>query len=190
MATSFPSSLDSFTNPSASDALDSVSVPHAAQHANLNDAMEAVQAKLGVGAGTIGEWQTWTPTFSEVTAQPSVIAAYAEVNKTVFWVCHFNLNGASLTAGGLNMSPPVEPADRLTVNYQPNGYGWVRPTGGGSWYTGTALAIGGSLDAIYFYTPSLISSVYLNPADNIDATTPITWTSSGYAWFTGWYEAK
>ena len=53
MATNFPTSLDSFTNPSAADALDSVSVPHADQHANLNDAMEAVQAKLGVGAGTV-----------------------------------------------------------------------------------------------------------------------------------------
>jgi len=64
MATSFPSSLDSFTNPSASDALDSVSVPHADQHANLNDAMEAVQAKLGTGAGTIGTWTTFTPTWT------------------------------------------------------------------------------------------------------------------------------
>ena len=53
MATSFPTSLDSFTNPSASDALDSVSVPHADQHSNLNDAVEALQAKVGVDGSTV-----------------------------------------------------------------------------------------------------------------------------------------
>ena len=53
MATSFPTSLDSFTNPSASDALDSVSVPHADQHANINDAVEALQAKVGVDGSAV-----------------------------------------------------------------------------------------------------------------------------------------
>lgn len=53
MATSFPSSLDSFTNPSATDALDSVSVPHADQHADLNDAVEALQAKVGVDGSAV-----------------------------------------------------------------------------------------------------------------------------------------
>jgi len=48
MATNFPGSLDSFTNPSASDAMDSVTVPHATQHADLNDAVESLQAKVGV----------------------------------------------------------------------------------------------------------------------------------------------
>ena len=48
MATNFPSGLDSFTNPSATDSMDSVSVPHASQHANLNDAVEALEAKVGV----------------------------------------------------------------------------------------------------------------------------------------------
>lgn len=44
MATNYPTSLDSLTNPGSSDLLSS---GHASQHANLNDAMEAVQTKLG-----------------------------------------------------------------------------------------------------------------------------------------------
>ena len=43
MATNWPSSVQTFTNPSASDAMDSVTVPHATQHANLNDTVEALQ---------------------------------------------------------------------------------------------------------------------------------------------------
>jgi len=45
MATNYPSSLDALTNPTAGDSLTSPS--HAAQHANVNDAVEAVQAELG-----------------------------------------------------------------------------------------------------------------------------------------------
>ena len=48
MATNFPSSADSFTNPTSGDTLDNP--PHDQQHANINDAMEAVQAALLDGA--------------------------------------------------------------------------------------------------------------------------------------------
>lgn len=46
MSTLFPGDYDSYTNPTASDTLDSVTVPHATQHTDLNDAMEAVQRYL------------------------------------------------------------------------------------------------------------------------------------------------
>jgi hypothetical protein len=48
MASSFPGSLDSFTNPTSTDAMDaSAALYHDTQHANINDAVEAVQAELG-----------------------------------------------------------------------------------------------------------------------------------------------
>ena len=46
MATNFPASLDSLTNPTSSDSLNSPS--HSAQHANVNDAVEALQLKVGI----------------------------------------------------------------------------------------------------------------------------------------------
>jgi len=48
MASSFPGGLDNFTNPTATDTLDSATVPHAAQHGNANDAIEAIEGTLGV----------------------------------------------------------------------------------------------------------------------------------------------
>ncbi len=48
MATNFPGSQDSFTNPTSSDTLDSPD--HAAQHANVNDAVEAIELALLDGA--------------------------------------------------------------------------------------------------------------------------------------------
>jgi hypothetical protein len=51
MATNFPGSLDSLTNPSSGDTLASPS--HSSQHANANDAIEALQAKVGVNGSAV-----------------------------------------------------------------------------------------------------------------------------------------
>jgi hypothetical protein len=48
----FPGSLDSLTNPVGTDQTTSATVPHATQHAVLNDIAELVEAKLGIGATT------------------------------------------------------------------------------------------------------------------------------------------
>lgn len=50
-ATSFPTSLDSFTNPSATDKTNNPS--HSTQHSNANDAIEALQAKVGANSSAV-----------------------------------------------------------------------------------------------------------------------------------------
>ena len=47
---SFPTSLDSFTNPTTNDFLNSPN--HVSQHSDVNDAIEALEAKLGIFAST------------------------------------------------------------------------------------------------------------------------------------------
>jgi len=51
MATNFPTSLDSLTNPSGTDSMSSPS--HAGQHANANDAIEALEAKVGADSSAV-----------------------------------------------------------------------------------------------------------------------------------------
>jgi hypothetical protein len=51
MATNFPTSLDSLTNPATTDQLNSPS--HAAQHANANDAIEQLEAKVGANGSAV-----------------------------------------------------------------------------------------------------------------------------------------
>lgn len=50
MATSFPISLDVLVNPTSADNLSTPAVLHSDQHANLNDAVEALEAKVGVNS--------------------------------------------------------------------------------------------------------------------------------------------
>jgi hypothetical protein len=51
MATNFPTSLDNLTNPAGSDPVNNPS--HASQHANLNDAIEKLEEKVGVNNSAV-----------------------------------------------------------------------------------------------------------------------------------------
>ena len=51
MAINYPTSLDSFTDPSPSDGLDSPS--HSGLHTDLNSAVEALEAKVGVDSSAV-----------------------------------------------------------------------------------------------------------------------------------------
>lgn len=52
MATSFPGGLDTFVDPNGTtDTLESV--PHDAQHSNANDAIEALEAKVGIDGSAV-----------------------------------------------------------------------------------------------------------------------------------------
>jgi hypothetical protein len=171
MATNFPTSIDSFTNPSSGDTLDSPS--HAAQHANINDAMVAVQTKLGVGSGTIGTWTTYTPTWTNLTVGNGTVAfAYTQINKLVHVNGRFTLGSTSSVGNNPIFTLPVA---RHTSALELLGTGFLADTG-----TGTYLAMPfGSITT---------TSCYLFRADHtvgstvieggITATSPMTWTTN------------
>ena len=69
MSTVYPGSLDNFTNPSATDTLNSVVVPHHKQHADLNDAVEAIETVLGL-----------SPAGSHLTVKDRIIAAETAIS--------------------------------------------------------------------------------------------------------------
>lgn len=55
MAINYPSSLDTFSNPTSTDLLEnaSPSLDHDVQHSNANDAIEALEAKVGVNSSAV-----------------------------------------------------------------------------------------------------------------------------------------
>ena len=52
MATNFPNGLDNFPNPTGATVLDQPGLRHDEQHTNANDAIEALESKLGVNLST------------------------------------------------------------------------------------------------------------------------------------------
>ena len=87
MATNYPISLDAFVNPTSSDSQNSPS--HSLQHANANDAIEAIEAKLGFGTAlagsaangyaltvTTGGTSTWQPSGAFIPIATGGTVAY------------------------------------------------------------------------------------------------------------------
>ena len=50
MSTNFPTSLDVFVNPTATQSMDDPAVYHDVQHDNINDSVAALQAKVGIAS--------------------------------------------------------------------------------------------------------------------------------------------
>lgn len=71
MATSFPTGLDALTNPTSSDGLNSPD--HAGQHADVNDAIEAIEAQIGTTASPVLA-RLASPTFTGTPAAPTASA--------------------------------------------------------------------------------------------------------------------
>ena len=68
MATSFPTGLDVLTNPTSADTL--ASPDHAAQHANVNDAVEAIEAAIGITSSPVLA-RLASPTFTGTPTLPT-----------------------------------------------------------------------------------------------------------------------
>ena len=82
MATNFPSSLDSLTNPTSTDKLDVVA--HSSQHINANDAIEALEAKVGINGSAVTTSHDYK--LSEVTSTDKAVgkpATQTLTNKTL-----------------------------------------------------------------------------------------------------------
>jgi hypothetical protein len=82
MSTSFPTSIDSLTNPLSSDTLDSPS--HSDQHSNTNDAIEALETKVGVDGSAVTSSHDYK--LGEVTSTDKAVGKSATqtlTNKTI-----------------------------------------------------------------------------------------------------------
>lgn len=90
MATNFPTSLDALTNPLATDKLNNPS--HATQHANVNDAIEAIEAKVGVNGSAVTTTLDYKVAQAELKVLPvggttgQVLAKSSATNYATTWI--------------------------------------------------------------------------------------------------------
>ena len=150
MATNFPSTLDALTNPTSTDSLNSPS--HSAQHANANDAIEALEAKVGVDGSAvtssidyklrfqqtpvlISPEERWTISATAATGTVNVDVSttsivYYTSNASANWT--FNFRGNSTTT----LSSLLAVGDSVTVSFA--------VTNGATAYRATAFQIDGT----------------------------------------------
>jgi len=93
MATNFPTSLDNLTNPAGSDPVNNPS--HASQHANLNDAIEKLEEKVGVNNSAV----TTSLDYRVKQLETNPVASYTDEEAR-------NAIGTALTgSGGITVTP-------------------------------------------------------------------------------------
>lgn len=133
----------------------------------------------------VGSFDSWTPTFLSVSAQPTIeLAEYTEVNDVVFWMMHIHFDAGDLPlTGSLACGSPVNNYNSNGMVYQPFGQCWYRPNGG-TLYHGTNIAFN---DFIYFY--ALKSDDTYAKVSNVNNTVPDTWGTDGDFWALGQYRS-
>lgn len=172
--TNFPGALDSLTNPSGTSLV--TSPDHAAQHANVNDAMEAVEAKLGVGASTPtlnrilkgagNGTSTWGTTLDNFTFGTPTITG-GTINNAVM--------GTPTVTGGTFNTPTIG-TPTITGGLNNMTIGTPAITGGTATSMvingatiGTPAITGGTANSITLGTPTILGAfqgTQINPTDS------------------------
>ena len=130
MASNFPSSLDTFTNSLSTDAMDSVSVPHATQHSDLNDAVEALQAKVGADSSGVTSSHDYKIAQLEAAAGPGLVfisrttigSAVSSVTASNAFSTDYDNYRILITGGSTSASNSTL---GLTLGATTTGYRWV-----------------------------------------------------------------
>lgn len=118
MSINYPTSLDSLTNPTGTDT--TTAVDHASQHSNANDAIEALEAKVGVNSSAVT-----TSLDYKVSNASSVNPGHHHTDDSID-----SLAATKLT-GNLNIARFNSGTNASDTTYWRGDGTWVTPPGGG-----------------------------------------------------------
>ena len=187
MASNFPTSLDAFTNPSSTDAMDSVSVPHASQHSDLNDAVEALEAKVGADSSAVtssldykvaqleglGNRTTFTPSsYTNMTVgNGTEVAAYV-LNGDIMTIEYVLIFGSTTSISSANPVVGLPTGYTRATGYDIGcGQGMLRDQGTRNYNA----FIQSNLNGLSIH--SLNDSTTATFIDVVSPTWPFTWTT-------------
>jgi hypothetical protein len=170
MAITYPTSLDAFTNPTSTDLLTSPS--HSQQHSDINDAVEALEAKVAIGNTVLGTYTSYTPTLTAITiGNGTLTGQYARVNDFVHVTGSFTLGSTSAITGSIGISPPVNIHSSMGYAASPLGLCNLYDTSSGAmnnlqllWTSATEMRVR-AINTAGAYSIMVVTS----------ATVPLTW---------------
>ena len=190
MASTFPTSLDTFTNPTATSLLTSPS--HSLSHSDLNDAVEALEAKVAIGNTVLGTYTAYTPggISGWTVGNGTWSAFYARVNNLVHIYGTFTLGSTSAITSGLIFGLPVN-IDSAMISNGGSGSDFVigectfQQTASNNFH---GFVASNSASQIKLNVANA-SSTYVKTTYITGPTIPFTWATGDYFRFSAFYEA-
>lgn len=162
---------------------DTVDGYHAISSATANQLLPLDSgAKLPADILNPAAWQSWTPTFANLSGGTLNYAVYQQIHKTVFFQLKYTMTGANVS-GRPNFSVPVTMASRTaatndTLNCNAEYNGSIAYNGGLAWVDANNLTM-------YCFKVDATYSSYAS----VSATVPFTWASGHFILIRGYYEA-
>jgi len=184
MASTYPTTIDAFTNPTTSSLLTSPS--HAQQHSDINDAVEALETKVAIGNTVIGTYIAYTPTMSNVTTGNATSSgAYCRVNDFVHVYGVFTFGSTTVVTGNIFINLPINLNAGLGA-YSSVGIISLYDASSGTNYMSPGRYSGA--DNLIRVGMDLTSGTY-GTWTTATATLPMTWTTSDIINFNLYYRA-
>jgi hypothetical protein len=187
MASTFPTALDTFTNPTGTNLL--TSPDHALQHSDINDAVEALEAKVAIGNTVLGVYTAYTPTWANLTVgNGTVTTAYARVNDFVHYFGKIVFGSTSAITGSVSVSLPVNlDANIAATTRALLGIALMRDVSAGAQFLGNgAVSTGSATTAILEVANA--SGTY-SSLNGLSSTVPMTWANTDILFWNLYYKA-
>lgn len=152
--------------------------------ANITDA-NVTPAKLVAGTGTSWAWQSWTPTWTNVTISSStVVAKYLQTGKTVNCLLAITGAGSFAVSGSMILTAPVNISSNYTAR-EVIGQCSINDVSTGAFYLGQVWRASATTVEILV---GVTDATYLK-ANATTNTVPMTWTNGDIISATFTYEA-
>ena len=117
MAITFPTSLDALTNPSASTALDDLTIPHHQQHADANDAIEALETKVGIdGSADTASLDYKTANLGAGSYTPTLTGVTNVAASTAYACQWMRVRDVVTVSGKVDVDPTVVGSTKLGIS--------------------------------------------------------------------------
>ena len=188
MASTYPTTIDAFTNPTAASLLTSPS--HAQQHSDINDAMEAVQTKLAIGNTVIGTYTNYSSSLTfaggVTVGNGTKVAYFCRVNNFVHFYGNFTLGSTSAITGNIQIQLPVS-MDAATAELGFSvGLTYSYDVSTGILYAGDMFTVG--LTGTIYASLWNASGTFVSRTA-ISSGNPFTWTTGDKFFFNVYYKA-
>ena len=188
MASTYPTTIDAFTNPSASSLLTSPS--HAQQHSDINDAVEALETKVAIGNTVIGTYTDYSTSMTYpggLTVGNGVTTTqFCRVNNFVHFFGRFVLGSTSAITGAVRLALPLNCDAMLTPEPSSFGFVYCRDVSTGVNYPADAIT-GGANNQLYVSSWAA-GGTYVQRG-NLSATVPFTWATGDIISWNFYYKA-